>query len=48
MKTEQILPVILIVIQIGAAIVHGFKHNFWDTLYWLSAAAVNFAVVFRT
>jgi len=47
MKAEQILPLILIIIQIGAAIVYGFKHNFWDTLYWLSASVVNFAVVFR-
>ena len=47
MKTEQILPLILIIIQIGAAIVYGYKHNFWDASYWLFAAGVNYAVVFR-
>ena len=47
MKTEYIFPVILILLQIGAAIVYGVKKDFWSLLYWISASVVNFAVVFK-
>lgn len=47
MKTEYILPVILILIQIGAAVVYGVKNNLWLALYWLAAAVVNFVVTFK-
>lgn len=47
MKTEYIFPVIIILEQIGAAIVYGGKRDFWSFLYWIAAAVVNFAVVFK-
>ena len=47
MKAEYIFPVILIVEQIGAAIVYGSKRDLWSFLYWIFAAAVNFSVVFK-
>lgn len=47
MKTEYILPVILILEQIGAAMVYGGKKDYWLALYWAAAAVVNFAVTFK-
>lgn len=47
MKTEYIFPVLLIVEQVGAAFIYGVKKDFWSLAYWIFAAAVNFAVVFK-
>ena len=48
MKAEYILPVILIVIQIGAGVVYAIKSDYWLAMYWIAAAVLNFAVTFRS
>ena len=47
MRPEYILPVILILIQIGASVVYAIKSDYWLALYWIAAAVLNFAVTFK-
>lgn len=46
MKTTQILPSVLIVIDVGAALVYACAHDFKHALYWLSAATLTATVTF--
>ena len=46
MKTTQILPSVLIVIDVGAALVYDCAHDFKHALYWLSAGIVTVTVTF--
>lgn len=45
-KTEQILPLILIIIDIAAAVVCLFQDDKKRAIYWLAAAVLNWAVTF--
>ena len=46
MKLEQILPTILIVIDIGAAAVYLYQGDVRKTIYWLAAATLTAVVTF--
>lgn len=43
--SKYIFPVILIALQIGAAVVSALHRDKWFTVYWVSAAVLNFAVI---
>ena len=47
MKPEMILPVILVAIDIGAAVVYGIMDcGFGRVWYWLAAAQITSATLF--
>jgi hypothetical protein len=43
---EKILPTILIIIDIMAAIPYGMMGNWRKLVYWLAAAAITFVVTY--
>ena len=45
-KPEQFLPLILIIIDIAAAVVCLFQDDKKRAIYWLAAAVLNWAVTF--
>lgn len=46
MKTQYIFPILLIVLDVGAAIVYAADGDWKKTIYWLAAAVLNAAVTF--
>ena len=46
MKLEQVMPVLIIVISILAAVVYAFRLDFKHTLYWVASAALVYSVTF--
>lgn len=46
MRYTQILPSVLIVIDVAAALVYAFANDFKHALYWLSAATLTATVTF--
>ena len=46
MKTEQIFPLILIILQVLAGIVYLFCGNLRMFIYWVAAAVLNIVVTF--
>lgn len=46
MKSEYIFPILLIVLDIGAAIFYAAQCDWKKTVYWLAAAVLNIAVTF--
>ncbi len=46
MKTEFIFPILLIVLDVGAAIVYGVNGDWKKVIYWVAAAVLNAAVTF--
>jgi hypothetical protein len=46
MKSTQIFPSILILLNIGAAIVYMVHKEYKMAIYWFSAAVLNAAVTF--
>lgn len=46
MKIEQILPVILIIIDVASAVPYLVKGNIGQAVYWAAAAVLNIAVTF--
>lgn len=46
MKTEFIFPTLLIVLDVGAAIVYGVNGDWKKVIYWVAAAVLNAAVTF--
>ena len=46
MNKEYIFPVILIALNIGAAIMYGINGDLRKVIYWLAAAVLNVAVTF--
>ena len=46
MRSTYIFPAILIVLDIGAAIVHALNKDLKMTVYWIAAAVLNAAVTF--
>lgn len=45
-KTEYIFPVILIVLDLIAALVYLFHKDYKKCVYWLAAAVLNITVTF--
>lgn len=46
MDKTKIFPLLLIMLDIGAAVVYGFQHDVRKVIYWLAAAVLNIAVTF--
>ena len=46
MKPEQVLPSIMIILSVGAAIVYACHHNWRLTIYWTAAAVLTTSVTF--
>ena len=46
MKPKYIFPLLLILLDIGAAIVYGASKDWKMTIYWIAAAILNAAVTF--
>lgn len=46
MTRGQLLPTLLIIIDIGAAAVYATELNWQQVTYWLAAAILTFAVTF--
>lgn len=46
MKSTHIFPIILITLNIGAAIVSLIKQEYKMAIYWFAAAVLNAAVTF--
>lgn len=46
MRKEYIFPLILIVIDVLAAVVYGFNGDWRKVVYWIAAAVLNAAVTF--
>ena len=47
MNPEQILPTVLIVIQLLAAVPYFIKGDLFSAFYWLFAGLLNITVTFR-
>ncbi len=43
---KYIFPVILITLDIGAALVYAFNNDFKMAIYWIAAAVLNICVTF--
>lgn len=46
MKSKYIFPLILILLDIGAAIVYAASKDWKMAIYWIAAAVLNAAVTF--
>lgn len=46
MKSTHIFPIILIALDLGAAIVNVYNRQWKMTIYWIAAAVLNAAVTF--
>ena len=44
---KYILPIIMICLNLGQALVCLVRHDFWSVLYWFAAASLNLAVAAR-
>ncbi|MBO5408916.1 MAG: hypothetical protein J6A61_05940 [Clostridia bacterium] len=47
MKPEQILPTVLIAIQLLASVPYFVKKDYFSAFYWLFAGLLNVTVTFR-
>lgn len=45
-KPQQALPLLLIIINIGAAIVYAAQKDYKKAVYWIAAAVLNYTVTF--
>ena len=46
MKTQHIFPILLILLDFGAAVVYGMAGDIRKVIYWLAAAVLNITVTF--
>lgn len=46
MKSQYIFPVLLIVLDVGSAVVYGATGDWKKVIYWVAAAVLNVAVTF--
>ena len=46
MKTQYIFPLLLILADIGAAVVYGVSGDARKVIYWIAAAVLNITVTF--
>ena len=47
MNTKYIFPLLLIILDVGAAIVYGVGKDFKMATYWIAAAVLNICVTFQ-
>ncbi len=46
MKSKYLFPVVLILLDLGAAIAYAFSGDYKKTIYWIAAAVLNVTVTF--
>ncbi len=46
MKSQYIFPLILIILDVGAAVTSGIEGDLRKFIYWIAAAVLNAAVTF--
>ena len=46
MKSTYIFPILMILFDIGAAVLHAVNSEYQKTIYWIAAAVLNAAVTF--
>jgi hypothetical protein len=46
MKSTHILPTVMIVLSLGAAVFYAFAHNIRMTIYWTASAVIIASVTF--
>ncbi len=46
MRKELIFPILLIALDIGAAIIYAFGKDYKKAIYWIAAAVLNICVTF--
>ncbi len=48
MKREFIFPILLIILDLAAAVVYSTSNppNYWKSVYWIGAAVLTFVVTF--
>lgn len=46
MKTQYIFPVLLMLLDVGAAVMYGIQGDVRKVIYWVAAAVLNAAVTF--
>ena len=46
MKTQYIFPVLLIILDVGAAIMCALNGDYKKAIYWIAAAVLNVTVTF--
>ena len=46
MKSQHIFPLLLIALDVGAAIIYGFCGDWRKVVYWIAAAVLNITVTF--
>ncbi len=46
MQSKYIFPVLLIILDVGAAVVYAVNKDYKMTVYWLAAAVLNITVTF--
>lgn len=46
MKSQYIFPLLLIALDIGAAVMYGFNGDLRKVIYWIAAAVLNVTVTF--
>ena len=47
MNTKYIFPLLLIILDVGAAIVYGINKDIRMATYWIAAAVLNICVTFQ-
>lgn len=45
-KPEYIFPLLLILLDVGAAIIYALQKDYKKAVYWIAAAVLNLAVTF--
>lgn len=46
MKSQHIFPILLILLDLGAAAVYGMAGDMRKVIYWIAAAVLNITVTF--
>lgn len=46
MKSKYIFPILLIILDLGAAIVYAVNKEYKMAVYWIAAAVINITVTF--
>ena len=46
MRSEYIFPLLLILLDVGAAVIYAVQKDYKKAVYWIAAAILNVAVTF--
>lgn len=46
MRSEYIFPLLLILLDLGAAVIYAIQKDYKKSVYWIAAAVLNVTVIF--